>query len=30
VTPTRSSPIPRAYTISVADGSKETRRTRPG
>src|SRR5215472_1979632 len=27
VTPTRSSPRPSAYTISVADGSSETRRT---
>src|SRR5216683_2346245 len=27
VTPTRSSPRPSAYTISVADGSRETRRT---
>src|ERR1700724_2733960 len=27
VTPTRSSPRPSAYTISVADGSRDTRRT---
>jgi hypothetical protein len=30
VTPTRSPPKPSAYTISVADGSRDTRRTRPG
>ena len=29
VTPTRSSPSPSAYTISVAEGSRDTTRTRP-
>src|SRR5689334_4052169 len=29
VTPTSCSPRPRAYTISVADGNNDTKRTRP-